>query len=112
MRLDKNSEITKNIKIIEWMKTELIISLGDLFNLLFKGTRPVDQILQDTLANIVMVTYLLSKRLGISFKESEIELYNFLKKQLSPSIYIKQLIKDKMESKEEKKDGKNIDFDF
>ncbi|MDO7203641.1 MazG-like family protein [Paraclostridium bifermentans] len=50
MRLDKNSEITKNIKIIEWMKTELIISLGDLFNLLFKGTRPVDQILQDTLA--------------------------------------------------------------
>ena len=69
MRLDKNSEITKNIKIIEWMKTELIISLGDLFNLLFKGTRPVDQILQDTLANIVMVTYLLSKRLGISFKE-------------------------------------------
>ena len=47
------------------------------------------------------------KKIGISFKDSEIELYNFLKKQLSPSIY-----KDKMESKEEKKDGKNIDFDF
>lgn len=52
------------------------------------------------------------KKIGISFKDSEIELYNFLKKQLSPSIYIKQLIKDKMENQEEKKDGKSISFDF
>ena len=39
MRLDKTSEITKNIKIIEWMKTELIMSVGDVFNLLFKGVK-------------------------------------------------------------------------
>ena len=56
MRLDKTSEITKNIKIIEWMKTELIMSVGDVFNLLFKGVKPVDEVLQDTLANIVMIT--------------------------------------------------------
>ena len=39
LRLDKTSEITKNIKIIEWMKTELIMSVGDVFNLLFKGVK-------------------------------------------------------------------------
>lgn len=69
MRLDKNSDVTKNVKIMEWMKTELLISVGDLFNLIFKGVKPLDEALQDTLANIIMITYLLGKRLGISFKE-------------------------------------------
>ena len=69
MRFDKGSEITKNVKIIEWMKNEILMSVSDLFNLLFKGVKPIDEALQDTLANIIMITYLLAKRLGISFKE-------------------------------------------
>lgn len=51
------------------------------------------------------------KKIGISFKDSEIELYDFLKKQLSPSIYIKQLIKDEMENQDNKQ-SKNMDFNF
>jgi hypothetical protein len=69
LRLDKGLDITKNIKIIEWMKTEILMSVSDLFNLLFKGVKPLDEVLQDTLANIIMITYLLAKRMGISFKE-------------------------------------------
>ena len=69
MKFDRNSDITKNVKIIEWMKKELILSVGDVFDLIFKGVKPVDEVLQDTLANIVMITYLLAKRLGVSFKE-------------------------------------------
>ena len=69
MRLDKSSDVTRNVKIMEWMKTELLMSLGDLFNLILKGVKPLDESLQDTLANIIMITYLLAKRLGISFTE-------------------------------------------
>ena len=69
MRFDKSSEVTKNVKIIEWMKNEILMSVSDLFNLLFKGVKPIDEALQDTLANIIMITYLLAKRLGISFNE-------------------------------------------
>ena len=69
MRFDKGSDVTKNIKLIEWMKNELLMSISDLFNLLFKGVKPIDGALQDTLANIIMITYLLAKRLGVSFKE-------------------------------------------
>jgi hypothetical protein len=43
--------------------------VSDLFNLLFKGVKPLDEAIQDTLANIIMITYLLAKRLGISFKD-------------------------------------------
>ena len=69
MKFDRNSDITKNVKIIEWMKKELILSVGDVFDLVFKGVKPLYEALQDTLANIIMITYLLAKRLGISFSE-------------------------------------------
>ena len=69
MKFDSNSDVTKNVKIIEWMKKELILSVGDVFDLIFKGVKPLDEALQDTLANIIMITYLLAKRLGISFSE-------------------------------------------
>ncbi len=79
MRLDKSSDITKNVKIMEWMKTELILSVGDLFNLIFKGVKPLDEALQDTLANIIMITYLLGKRLGISFNEIDYKIKEKIK---------------------------------
>ena len=79
MRFDKGSEITKNVKIIEWMKNEIIMSISDLFNLLFKGVKPVDEVLQDTLANIIMITYLLAKRLGISFKDIDYKIKEKIK---------------------------------
>ena len=69
MKFDRNSDVTKNVKIIEWMKKELILSVGDVFDLIFKGVKPLDEALQDTLADIIMITYLLAKRLGISFSE-------------------------------------------
>ena len=69
MKFDRNSDVTKNVKLIEWMKNELILSVGDVFDLIFKGVKPLDEALQDTLANIIMITYLLAKRLGISFSE-------------------------------------------
>lgn len=45
-------------------------------------------------------------KVGISFKESEKDIYNFLKKQLSPSIYIKELIKKEKEAAEIKTEEK------
>lgn len=35
-------------------------------------------------------------KISVSFKESEIEIYKYLKSQLSASIYLKQLIIDDM----------------
>ena len=69
MKFNRNSDVTKNVNIIEWMKKELILSVGDVFDLIFKGVKPLDEVLQDSLANIIMITYLLAKRLGISFSE-------------------------------------------
>ncbi len=79
MRFERGSDITKNVQIIEWMKKEIIMSVGDLFDLIFKGVKPLDEALQDTLANIIMITYLLGKRLGISFKEIDYKIREKIK---------------------------------
>ena len=43
MRIDRNTDITKNMKLIEWMKNELLMSVSELFNVLFKGVGSADE---------------------------------------------------------------------
>lgn len=51
------------------------------------------------------------KKVGISFKDKEIDLYNFLMNQISPSVYIKQLLKEQIK-KEDPKEIKRNNFNF
>ncbi|MDU2112439.1 MAG: hypothetical protein E7E92_07970, partial [Clostridiales bacterium] len=37
------------MKLIEWMKNEILMSVSELFNILFKGVRSADEGLQDIL---------------------------------------------------------------
>lgn len=99
MRLDKGSDVTRNVKIMEWMKTELLMSLGDLFNLILKGVKPLDEALQDTLANIIMITYLLAKRLGISFTEIDYKVKEKIKRGISEDHSVERWYGDLSELK-------------
>lgn len=40
----------------------------------------------------------MAMKVSVSFKEDEKRMYDFLKKQLSPSIYIKEMLKKEMET--------------
>lgn len=55
------------------------------------------------------------KKVGISFKEKEKDLYDFLMDQISPSVYIKQLLKEKMKKEDkhkEKVENRSNNFNF
>lgn len=67
MSNSRNIDITKNIKVIEWLKSELLSAVASLFELLVKGVQNSQEAILDILANIILVTYLLGKRLGLSF---------------------------------------------
>ena len=69
-----NIDITKNIKIIEWLKSELLTTIASLFELLIKGAKTGQEALVDVLANIILVTYILGKRLGISFSSIDMKI--------------------------------------
>lgn len=50
-------------------------------------------------------------KIQLSFKKTEQTMYDFVKGQLSPSIYLKQLLKNEME-KERPKEVKRDPFNF
>jgi hypothetical protein len=71
--------VTRNIRMIEWLKCELIAGVSSLFDLCFKGAKASQEALLDVLANIIMVAYLLGKRLGLSFYDIDGSLEDKLK---------------------------------
>lgn len=74
---DNQLDITRNIKIIDWLKSELLTDVANLFKSLVNGVREeVSENLSDTLANIILICYLLGKRLGINYRVIETKIEN------------------------------------
>ncbi|MBU5676347.1 MazG-like family protein [Alkaliphilus sp. MSJ-5] len=62
-----NVDIGRNIKMIDFLKCELLSSVSVVFEALFKGAKEGQQMILEGLANIILVTYSLGKRLGIDY---------------------------------------------
>lgn len=76
---DNNIDVTKNIKMIEWLKSELLTTIASLYELLVKGVKDSQEALVDVLANIILVTYLLAKRLGVNFARIDMKIEDKIK---------------------------------
>lgn len=59
---EPGTDITKNIKMIEWLKAELLGNVSLLFKTFVKGGQ---ETFVTALSGIIMVSYLLAQRLGI-----------------------------------------------
>jgi hypothetical protein len=66
------TDIAKNIKALEWSKTELVHSLSGVFRAILKGDT---EIIIDRLALLVINSFLLLKRLGLNYGQLEIRIY-------------------------------------
>ncbi|MHB1420377.1 MAG: MazG-like family protein [Bacillota bacterium] len=66
-------DITKGIKAIEWLKAELVGTLGSLFKALVRGS---EDLVVDSLAGLIMNVFLLGKRMGISFARIDLQVEN------------------------------------
>ncbi|MDQ2085119.1 MazG-like family protein [Herbivorax sp. ANBcel31] len=77
---DREIDITRNIKIIEWLKSELLTDIATLFKVLVNGVREeVHESIAETLSNIILICYLLGRRLGINYNAIEIKIENKVK---------------------------------
>ena len=61
---DKEIDITRNFRLLEWLKAELAGGVAALLRAAVKGSQ---EAILDALAGIVVTAYLLGKRLGVSF---------------------------------------------
>lgn len=77
---EKEIDITRNIRIIEWLKSELLTDVANLFKVLVNGVKEeIHESVSDTLSNIILISYLLGRRLGISYNAIEMKIENKIK---------------------------------
>ncbi|MBZ2175410.1 MazG-like family protein [Schnuerera sp. xch1] len=61
-------DIIKNVRTIEWLKSELLTSVAYLYKTLSEGEDDTNKDLEDTISNIMLLSFLLSKRLGLDYE--------------------------------------------
>jgi hypothetical protein len=77
---DREIDITRNIKLIEWLKSELLTDMANLFRVLVNGmSEEIHDLIAETLSNIILISYLLGKRLGISYNAIEMKMHAKIK---------------------------------
>lgn len=67
---DQEIDIARNLKTVEWLKSELVSSVANLFKALIRGQ---EEPILESLANIIVATYLLGKRVGINFSKVDLK---------------------------------------
>lgn len=106
---NKRLDIAKNIKIVEWLKCEILTSVSDLFNLLVKGTKNCQDSIADCLASIIVASYLMGKRLGIHFGEIDNKIDNKIHLGILDNHEIEKSFGDLTSLKQHIKDSSEID---
>lgn len=76
---DKELDITRNINIIESLKCELLSDLAQLYTGMFDPHSNEALEKDDILANMVMITYILAKKLGIPYHALDMKILNKLR---------------------------------
>jgi hypothetical protein len=79
---NKGIDITKNVRITEWLKSELLTAIAMLYEILAIGPSSTKEDVLDGVANIIMITYLLGRRLGLSYDIIDLEVSEKLKLSL------------------------------
>jgi hypothetical protein len=77
--LEQDTGIAKNIRVIEWLKADLLTSLSALFKGMLRGN---EERLQDALASLIITCYVLGRRLGLSFSRLELKMESKLRQSI------------------------------
>lgn len=56
--------IAKNLRTMEWLKTELVTQTAHLFHALYKGS---EELLLEALSGLLITVYVIGKRSGIPY---------------------------------------------
>lgn len=62
--------IAKNIKVVEWLKADLVTSISSLFKSMLRGS---EELILDALASLVITCYVLGRRLGVNFSRLDLK---------------------------------------
>ena len=104
--MKREIDVATNLKIVEWLKAELVDTVGVLLKSLLKAGNDATV---DALATLIIIAYILGRRVGISFQIIEMRVKHKLNSSINEAHDIEQWYGDLtylqkyLESKENKK---------
>ncbi|ARE89807.1 MazG-like family protein [Clostridium formicaceticum] len=78
MAQNNNNDISRNLKMIDFLKCELLNTIALLFETMIKGVKNSQELVVECLVNLLLATYTLGRRLGFD--------YDMLDKKLQDKI--------------------------
>jgi hypothetical protein len=90
-------DVSKNLKTIEWLKAELVEAVGVLFRALLN---PAKGACSEALGAIIMISYLLGRRIGIDFLTIDNQIKEKINTNINNAHEIEQWYGDLSELKE------------
>ncbi|MDD2585078.1 MAG: MazG-like family protein [Syntrophomonadaceae bacterium] len=87
----KELDITRNLKVVEWLKAELVDSVGVLFKAFLKTGNEAKS---DALATIIIIAYLIGHKTGLSFSHIDKKILNKLDTSIDASCEEEQWYAD------------------
>lgn len=88
---DRFFDIAKNTKVLEELKSDLLSAVATLYKAIVKGTQ--DKIIE-SLAAIIILTYLIGRRLGVKFFQIDQAIKEQLRISQGKDIEIEKWFKD------------------
>lgn len=92
--VDEDFDIMGNIKLIENYKTYLLASVADLFVTMSRGNHADIEDIKDEISEVMILSYLLSKRLGLDYADIDDRMLKKLKIGLSDDNSIEKQYQD------------------
>jgi hypothetical protein len=98
----KEMDVARKAKIMEWLKTEMIEEMAQLYRGLWEGRQAK---IVDGLASLIVSSYLLARRLGVSYRELDDAIIEKLKTHKQDNHQLEQWYGD-LSSLERHLDGR------
>lgn len=73
-------DISKNIRTIEWLKSELVSGVSSLFKAMLKAN---DETILESLSSIIIGCYVLARRLGLPFNRLDLRVSDTVRQNIS-----------------------------
>lgn len=87
----QESAITKNLRVVEWLKGDLLQSVAALFKAMARGR---EEALIDALAGVVVTAYVLARRLGFTLSRLESAIESKLRRNIDQDHEVEKWYRD------------------
>lgn len=99
--MQREIDITRNIRIIENIKAELLEEVANMYKVLSQGViQEAQDVISESMAQMILNTYILGKRLGVQPQYIDKKLKEKIGESIKQNIEVEKYYKDISDIKE------------